>query len=114
MEALTPEALRLALSDGSFIYALQWWATLLLLGAIGWRVLRGACVHWLDRGRAIAAPIALLGAAYPLWVVAHWMPVFGTAGAWASTLLVAACALFWVRVYWVRRVAAASAPALRR
>lgn len=93
IDVLTP-----AWSDGSFLHLLRWWAALIVLSAIGWRALRTACAGWLDLGWPIARPLMLVACAYPLWFVAHWIPVMGTAGAWVSTLAVAAGVSAWTRL----------------
>ena len=92
------DALILPWSDGSFLQLLRWWAVLLMLSAIGWRALRTACAGWLDLGWPIARPLMLVACAYPLWSMAHWIPMNGTAGAWGSTLAVAAAVLAWTRL----------------
>ncbi|HZT56735.1 MAG TPA: DUF2298 domain-containing protein [Burkholderiaceae bacterium] len=74
----------LAWSDGSFVYALRWWATLLLLSAGGWLLAERGLRHWHDRGWAISRPLFLLALAYPIWALANFFPVFTPAFQWSG------------------------------
>lgn len=73
----------LAWSDGSFVYALRWWAILVVLGIGGW--LFAERRHWNDRGWAISRPLFLLALAYPVWAIAHLLPAFTTIVLWSGT-----------------------------
>ena len=73
----------IGLVDGSLLFVLAWWASSLLLTAIGWLALRGALAGWHDAGWALARPLALLALASAIWVAGHLAPVFTPVALWA-------------------------------
>lgn len=96
-----------AWSDGSIGYALVWWATLLILGAMTWSGLRRWTGGWHDAGWPVARHAGLLAAAVIVWIPAHLAPVFTRTAVLASVLALAAGA------WWLRR-SPRSGPALPR
>ena len=78
---------RLLAPDLSIAYALVWWASLFLLNLIGWGLIRSATSRWHDSGWAISRPLSALAVSYLLWVVAHSLPAFTSAGIWLLVTL---------------------------
>lgn len=70
---MTPEVPSLIASP---LYALAWWGMLFGFNAVGWIALRPLVVRWHDAGWALARPLAVLGCAFLVWTVAHFVPLF--------------------------------------
>src|ERR1035437_1438898 len=87
------DSTQLFVHDLSIVYALTWWASLLLLNIVGWGLVRSVTSRWHDAGWALSRPLFMLAAAYFLWVVAHGIPVFISSGIWLLVALGAVMAI---------------------